>query len=183
MLWPLAAVSVACLGEAVAVTAILGLKARGLRSSVTSIACFLSASCWMLLWQCLQLHSSQYMPAAKHSQYSFRHLLFLQLQLRQRRGAADGADTPTTPGEPTELTDSGASEPAAAPLLPPPPPLPPALLPLPLPPPEEAEEAPYRLSVLGLAVSEWRCTVACAACCSAEAAAAELVAGEWEWEW
>ena len=57
--WQLVEVRPTPLGDAVAVTAILGRKARGFLSRVTSMAVFLSASWCTLLWHCLQLQSSQ----------------------------------------------------------------------------------------------------------------------------
>lgn len=72
---------------------ILGLKALGLRSRMASTAACLVASFSRLLQQVMQLQWSQYRPLAKHSQYSFRQRLFLQLQcLDSLLLAAPGAD-------------------------------------------------------------------------------------------
>lgn len=70
-------------------------KARGLRSRTTSTASRRSFSCAVLLQQPRQLQLTQYMPDAKHSQYSFKHLLFLQWHDLPTRpvgscGASDG---------------------------------------------------------------------------------------------
>lgn len=59
---------------------ILGLKALGFLSRVIAMALWTMFACSAVLWQLQQLHPSQKTPAAKHSQYSLRHLLFLQLQ-------------------------------------------------------------------------------------------------------
>ena len=60
---------------------ILGLKALGFLSNIAEIVSFLRASFSILLQHPLQLQFLQYSPLAKHSQYSFRHFEFLQLQL------------------------------------------------------------------------------------------------------
>lgn len=60
-------------------SSILGRNALGLRSRMDSIADWRLSSFVLLLQQLLQLHPSQYLPEAKHSQYSFKHLEFLQL--------------------------------------------------------------------------------------------------------
>jgi hypothetical protein len=60
-------------------TWIFGRKALGLRSRIASTALCLVPSFSRLLKQLTQLHDSQYRPEAKHSQYSLRHLEFLQL--------------------------------------------------------------------------------------------------------
>lgn len=49
--------------------AIFGRKAFGFRSNVDSTASCLTTSCSLLLQQFTQLHPSQYVPDAKHSQY------------------------------------------------------------------------------------------------------------------
>lgn len=59
--------------------AIFGLKAFGLRSKVASTASRRAASFSTLLQQLEQLHPSQYIPDAKHSQYNFKHFECLQL--------------------------------------------------------------------------------------------------------
>lgn len=61
------------------VPATLGLNALGLRSNTASTAPWRTSSFALLLQQSLQLQLSQYTPDAKHSQYSFKHLEFLQL--------------------------------------------------------------------------------------------------------
>ena len=58
---------------------ILSANACGLRSSIWCRVDATSAASPGVLQQFWQLQSSQNTPAAKHSQYSFRHLLFLQL--------------------------------------------------------------------------------------------------------
>ena len=59
---------------------IFGLKALGFLSRIAAIVSLRTDSFSMLLQQLLQLQFLQYSPLAKHSQYSFRHLEFLQLQ-------------------------------------------------------------------------------------------------------
>lgn len=58
---------------------IFGLKAFGFLSSDALIALERSTSCSKLLWQDLQLQSLQNSPFAKHSQYNFKHMDFVQL--------------------------------------------------------------------------------------------------------
>lgn len=59
---------------------IFGLNALGFRSNDDLIARLRSASWSKLLWQSLQLQSRQNSPLAKQSQYSFKHIDFVQLQ-------------------------------------------------------------------------------------------------------
>jgi hypothetical protein len=59
---------------------IFGLNATGFLSKIAAIVSFLTDSFSILLQHPLQLQFLQYSPLAKHSQYSFRHLEFLQLQ-------------------------------------------------------------------------------------------------------
>lgn len=55
--------------RALGLLAILGLKAFGLRSRIVSTASCRTDSLSTLLQQLTQLHPSQYVPDAKHSQY------------------------------------------------------------------------------------------------------------------
>jgi len=64
----------------VPVWAILGLKAFGLRSRTSATVFLRMLSFSTLLQQPLQLQFLKYSPLEKHSQYSFRHREFLQLQ-------------------------------------------------------------------------------------------------------
>eukprot|EP00237_Pycnococcus_provasolii_P012908 CAMPEP_0205950672 /NCGR_PEP_ID=MMETSP1459-20131121/2479_1 /ASSEMBLY_ACC=CAM_ASM_001120 /TAXON_ID=41880 /ORGANISM="Pycnococcus provasolii, Strain RCC931" /LENGTH=189 /DNA_ID=CAMNT_0053322347 /DNA_START=152 /DNA_END=721 /DNA_ORIENTATION=- len=57
----------------------LGLNARGLRLSICARVSLTTASFSTTFMQFWQLQLRQYKPAAKHSQYSLRHLLFAQL--------------------------------------------------------------------------------------------------------
>lgn len=67
----------ACLGSE---TLILGLKACGFRSKVALMASLRTPSASIVLRQLAQLQPLQYWLAAKQSQYSFKHLDFMQLQ-------------------------------------------------------------------------------------------------------
>lgn len=61
---------------------ILGTKAKGFLSIKESIALFLYSEWFSELWQSMQLQPSwQRRFSLKQSQYSFRHLVFLQLQV------------------------------------------------------------------------------------------------------
>lgn len=81
---------------------ILGLKALGFLSRVIAMALWTMFACSAVLWQLQQLHPSQNTPAAKHSQYNLRHLLFLQLQrfllVFWAANAVGTLLTPITPG-------------------------------------------------------------------------------------
>lgn len=61
-------------------TEILGLKAFGFLARVSFMALSRMLANASMFWQSVQLQPSQKSSAAKHSQYSFRHLDFLQLQ-------------------------------------------------------------------------------------------------------
>jgi hypothetical protein len=67
------------------------LNALGFLARVSFIALFRISSYSVLFLQSLQLHPSQTNSAAKHSQYSFRHFDFLQLQ-GLRRSLDDTVD-------------------------------------------------------------------------------------------
>lgn len=58
---------------------IFGLNAEGFLSNVEATAFWTMSSCSLLLQHPTQLHPSQNTPAAKHSQYNFKHFEFLQL--------------------------------------------------------------------------------------------------------
>jgi len=63
---------------------ILGLKAKGFLMRIYSFAKSLSSSCPISLLQLLQAHEApQNLLLAKHSQYNFKHLDLLQLQVLQ----------------------------------------------------------------------------------------------------
>lgn len=63
-------------------TSIFGMNARGFLSINDSIALFLYCSYISVLWHPTQLQvSSQVRPSLKQSQYSLRHLVFLQLHV------------------------------------------------------------------------------------------------------
>ena len=61
------------------VATILFANACGLRSSICCRVMDTRSALSGVFWQFWQLQSWQNAPAAKHSQYSFRHLDFLQL--------------------------------------------------------------------------------------------------------
>lgn len=60
--------------------AILGLNALGFLSRIIAMVSLRIDSFSLLLQHPLQLQFLQYSPLAKHSQYNFKHLEFLQLQ-------------------------------------------------------------------------------------------------------
>ena len=63
-----------------AILEIFGLNAFGFLSRIAEIVSLRTDSFSILLQHPLQLQFLQYSPLAKHSQYNFKHLEFLQLQ-------------------------------------------------------------------------------------------------------
>lgn len=97
-----------------ATTAILRVKAWGSRAVMASLLAATREACWGRLRHDAHAHPEQYTPAAKQSQYSFRHWLFRQWQVRVAEGCA-GAPPPAAAESPrggreAEEADLGARQ-------------------------------------------------------------------------